>query len=52
MCIKRVDNPGLKNIKGDNSNEIIICAGRGILKLDSNFLFTIKQQNDIAFLIP
>jgi len=22
-----VDNPGPKNIKGDNSNKIIICAG-------------------------
>ena len=24
------DNPGPKNVKGDNSMEIIICAGQGI----------------------
>ena len=23
------DNPGLKNIKGDNTSELIIYAGRG-----------------------
>ena len=28
MKIKE-DNPGQENIKGDNSREIIICAGQG-----------------------
>ena len=30
VCMKE-DNPGLENIKGDHSKEIIICEGWGIL---------------------
>jgi len=30
MCMKE-SNPGQKNIKGDNSKEIIICVGQGYL---------------------
>jgi len=27
------DNTGKKNIKGDNSREIIICVGRGVYSI-------------------
>ena len=33
MCMKE-DNPGLKNIKGDNLKEIIIGAGQGVSIVD------------------